>query len=189
MAKSKKKTIESLAAVKNVGPKYAEAAYDELGIRSIEDLISAAEKGELQKLSGIGAKKEKAILESARGSADPKPAKTPSKPKKSSKPSKSKSSKSKSSKSKSSKSSKSGAKSETKADKPKAKKEKPAAKKEEAKKPEARAKNDDKKASGSSSTRPRPQSNYRPRERKKSSSNPIVFIGKLVFKIAKKLLS
>lgn len=191
MAKSKKQIIESLAAVKNVGPKYAEAAYDELGIRSIDDLVKAAEKGELQKLSGIGAKKEKSILASATGAAGAKPARTPSEPGSSTKAKPSKPKSSTSSKSKSKKADAKARKPEAKKPEPKAKAKKPEAKKPE---PKAEAKNDDKKSDNrpkttSSTARPRPQSNYQPRDRKNKSSNPIVFVGKLVFKIAKKLLS
>lgn len=63
---SKSETIEELAHVKNVGAVRAALMYDNLGIRSLRDLIEAAERGDLQSISGIGKKTEEGILRSAR---------------------------------------------------------------------------------------------------------------------------
>jgi len=71
MPASKKKTIETLASVKNVGDHIARQAYEELGVRTISDLADAARDGRLKELDGIGAKKEKAILDSAQASQKP----------------------------------------------------------------------------------------------------------------------
>ncbi len=80
MAASKKKVVESFTQVSGIGPSYAEQLYDEFGLRSIEDLVAAGEKGELQKLRGVGAAKEKDIVKAAKALATPaKPAKTPEK--------------------------------------------------------------------------------------------------------------
>ena len=65
MAATKKSVIETLANVKNLGPAYAEAAYDDLGVRSLDDLIAAAQDKKLQTIKGVGAAKEKSILKSA----------------------------------------------------------------------------------------------------------------------------
>lgn len=58
--------IEALSQVKYVGDWIAVQAHDELGIKSVAELIEAAQSGRLQALNGIGAAKEKAILEAAR---------------------------------------------------------------------------------------------------------------------------
>lgn len=58
--------IEALSEVKYVGDWIAVQAHDELGIKSVAELIEAAQTGKLQALNGIGAAKEKAILEAAR---------------------------------------------------------------------------------------------------------------------------
>jgi Holliday junction resolvasome RuvABC DNA-binding subunit len=65
MAASKKKIVETFSQVSGIGPAYAEQLYDEFGLRSLADLIAAGEKGELQKLRGIGPAKEKSITKSA----------------------------------------------------------------------------------------------------------------------------
>ena len=46
----------------NFGPKRARLLYDELGIDSLESLRAAAEKGEIRKLRGFGAKVEENLL-------------------------------------------------------------------------------------------------------------------------------
>ncbi len=46
----------------NFGPKRARLLYDELGIDSLEALAAAAEKGEIRKLRGFGAKVEENLL-------------------------------------------------------------------------------------------------------------------------------
>jgi len=73
MAASKKKVLEELAEVKHVGPAVAEQLYDELEVRSVQDLIAAAQRNDLQKIKGIGAKKEKTILEAAESIASAAP--------------------------------------------------------------------------------------------------------------------
>ena len=50
--------------VGDVGPKKAARFWTELGITSVEELEASARNGELQKLSGMGAKSEARILES-----------------------------------------------------------------------------------------------------------------------------
>ena len=65
MASSKNTIVETLAQVKNVGPSYAEKMYDELEIRSVEDLAEAARTGRLKQIKGIGPAKQDAILEAA----------------------------------------------------------------------------------------------------------------------------
>jgi len=50
--------------VGDVGPKKAARFWAELGITSVDELEAAAKNGELQKLSGMGAKSEARILES-----------------------------------------------------------------------------------------------------------------------------
>ena len=54
-------TIFTLLDIPGVGPKTVKLLYDELGIRSIEDLKRAIEKGELLKLPGFGPKKVEKI--------------------------------------------------------------------------------------------------------------------------------
>ena len=54
-------TIFSLLDIPGVGPKTVRLLYDKLGVRSIEDLKRAIEKGELLKLPGFGVKKVEKI--------------------------------------------------------------------------------------------------------------------------------
>ena len=54
-------TIFTLLDIPGVGPKTVKLLYDELGIRSIEDLKRAIERGELLKLPGFGPKKVEKI--------------------------------------------------------------------------------------------------------------------------------
>lgn len=65
MAASKKNIVETFTKVSGIGESYAEQMYDELGLRSLDDLIAAAKAGKVKTLSGIGPAKEKSILESA----------------------------------------------------------------------------------------------------------------------------
>ncbi len=67
MTTSKKSVIDKLARVPNVGEAIAKSAYEKLGVRSLADLIEAGESGKLQSLEGIGKKKERAILDAAKG--------------------------------------------------------------------------------------------------------------------------
>lgn len=66
MAASKKKIVETFTQVTGVGESYAEQMYDDLGLRSLDDLVTAAEEGKIQSLKGIGPSKEKSILKSAK---------------------------------------------------------------------------------------------------------------------------
>ena len=54
-------TIFALLDIPGVGPKTVKLLYDELGVRSVEDLKRAIEKGELLKLPGFGEKKVEKI--------------------------------------------------------------------------------------------------------------------------------
>jgi DNA polymerase (family 10) len=56
----------SLLQVPNLGPKRAKLVYDELGVRTIEELQEAAEKNQLAGLYGLGPKAEQNILEGIR---------------------------------------------------------------------------------------------------------------------------
>lgn len=67
MTSSKQRALEELTALPHLSPDLAAKAWDDLGVRSIDDLVEAASAGRLQTLGGIGAKKEKAILEAAKG--------------------------------------------------------------------------------------------------------------------------
>lgn len=194
MPPSKKKVIESLAEVKNLGEKYATAAYEELGVRTVDDLIAAAKDGKLQTIKGIGAAKEKAILKSAQDQqkSDARPAPAPEK--KSSKSTKStkgsKAAKGASKSAKGTKAAKSGAKakggtkakggSKAKTEKPKAKTEAPKAKAEapKAKNEQPKAKSEEPKAKTE-----RPRTTYRPPQPKPRPSIP-----GLIFKLTKKII-
>ncbi|NDJ55279.1 MAG: DNA polymerase/3'-5' exonuclease PolX [Chloroflexi bacterium] len=55
--------VVDMLRIPGLGPKKAARFWKELNITSIEDLKQAAEAGELQKLSGMGAKSESKILE------------------------------------------------------------------------------------------------------------------------------
>jgi len=243
MAASKKSVIETLAKVKNLGPSYAEKAFDELGVQSLDDLIAAAQAGKLTTIKGVGANKEKAILESAlelKGAAEkaaelvePKPApktkatkaapapkaksaekaapapkakaakapkaapvaKAPKAPKAKSAEKAAPAPKAKTAKAapapkapKAPKAAKAPAKAKTEPAK------KPAAAKSEAPKPEPKkeapkteAPKAAPKAEAPKAERSNAKSSYTPPPKK--STHPVVFLGKLVFKIARKLLS
>ena len=56
----------SLLQVPNLGPKRAKLVYDELGVRTIEELQEAAEAHRLAELYGLGPKAEQNILEGIR---------------------------------------------------------------------------------------------------------------------------
>jgi len=53
----------ALLQVPNLGPKRAKLVYDELGVRTLEELQEAAEKHLLADLHGLGPKAESNILE------------------------------------------------------------------------------------------------------------------------------
>jgi DNA polymerase (family 10) len=55
--------IGAITNVEGVGPKTAGKLYDALGIETLDDLEVAAEAGEIQEVSGFGAKTESNILE------------------------------------------------------------------------------------------------------------------------------
>lgn len=55
--------VLSLLQVPNLGPKRAKLVYDELGVRTIQDLQEAAESHRLAELKGLGPKAEQNILE------------------------------------------------------------------------------------------------------------------------------
>lgn len=56
--------VEELAKVEGLGPKTMALLYKKLNIKNVKNLENAAKKGKLQKLEGLGAKKEGQILES-----------------------------------------------------------------------------------------------------------------------------
>lgn len=58
--------LVALLKVPNLGPRRAKLVFDELGVRTIDDLQRAAESGELAKLKGLGPKAEANILEGIR---------------------------------------------------------------------------------------------------------------------------
>ena len=55
--------MEALTRVEGVGPKTVGTLYEALGIRTLDDLAAAAENGEIQDVSGFGAKTEQNILD------------------------------------------------------------------------------------------------------------------------------
>ena len=55
-------TILDLLHLQGVGPKTVALLYHQLGIRTVDDLESAAREGRLRTLKGMGAKKEALIL-------------------------------------------------------------------------------------------------------------------------------
>ena len=57
--------LNDLARIKNVGPSRAELLYEDLKVRSIEQLVEIAQQGELINLSGIGASTQQKILAAA----------------------------------------------------------------------------------------------------------------------------
>ena len=57
--------LEQFQDVKYVGPSYAQTFYDDLEMRSYEDIVEAADDDRLTEVSGIGASKQASIRESA----------------------------------------------------------------------------------------------------------------------------
>lgn len=57
--------VEQLAQVKGIGDARARQMYAELGVRSVEELVAIAKKGDLTSLSGIGSATQKRLLEAA----------------------------------------------------------------------------------------------------------------------------
>lgn len=55
--------MDALTAVEGVGPKTVGRLYEELGIRTLDDLETAAENEEIRDISGFGAKTEQNILD------------------------------------------------------------------------------------------------------------------------------
>jgi len=55
--------IDELTSIEGLGPKKVMKLYQELGIRSLEDLKEAAEEGRIAGIEGFGEKTEKTILE------------------------------------------------------------------------------------------------------------------------------
>ncbi|WP_434530634.1 DNA polymerase/3'-5' exonuclease PolX [Haloarcula sp. NS06] len=55
--------IDALTAVEGVGPKSVGSLYEALGITTLDELEAAAEAGEIQEVSGFGAKTEQNILD------------------------------------------------------------------------------------------------------------------------------
>ncbi|MFB6129013.1 MAG: DNA polymerase/3'-5' exonuclease PolX [Halorhabdus sp.] len=55
--------MDALTSVEGVGPKTVGTLYAELGVETLDDLEAAAEAGEIQDVSGFGAKTEQNILE------------------------------------------------------------------------------------------------------------------------------
>jgi DNA polymerase (family 10) len=55
--------MAALTRVEGIGPKTAKKLYDALGIETLDDLEAAAEAGEIQTVSGFGAKTEQNILD------------------------------------------------------------------------------------------------------------------------------
>lgn len=56
-------TLTDLLKMPGLGPKRVQALYHKLGIRSLEDLRNAAQKGRIKTLQGFGAKTEQQILD------------------------------------------------------------------------------------------------------------------------------
>jgi DNA polymerase (family 10) len=61
--------IRALMAVDGIGPKTAQRLYAGLGIRTVEDLIAAAEQKQVQLLFGFGEVRESSLAQAARGVA------------------------------------------------------------------------------------------------------------------------
>jgi DNA polymerase (family 10) len=55
--------MAALTSVEGVGPKTVGTLYEELGVETLDDLEAAAEAGEIQDVSGFGAKTEQNILD------------------------------------------------------------------------------------------------------------------------------
>jgi DNA polymerase (family 10) len=63
LKKSEYAPLIELLRIPGVGPKHAKLVHDKLGVKSIEDLRKAAEKGKLKELPGLGDKVEQNILQ------------------------------------------------------------------------------------------------------------------------------
>lgn len=55
--------LSALMEIPGLGPRRVKALHDKLGIRTVEELLEAAEAGKVRDLEGFGAKTEEAILE------------------------------------------------------------------------------------------------------------------------------
>ena len=66
MPTSKESVIKSLIGIKNLGATTLDTAYDEFGLRTLDDLIALAESGKLATIKGVGPVRAKSVLESAR---------------------------------------------------------------------------------------------------------------------------
>lgn len=62
---AKEEIIEKLSQVKNVGTQRATLMYEQLEVRSLEELVELAQQGELTNLSGIGKATQEKILAAA----------------------------------------------------------------------------------------------------------------------------
>lgn len=168
MPDSKESVLELLKHVNGLGPSTAEIAYEEFNVRTFDDLIALGESGQLAGIKGVGEVRAPKILESARALKE-----NPPKPKvrrRRGRPRKTDAANA------------AGPGAEKKRRKPGPK---PGSKrKPKAAEPTAQAS----RAEQPKAERPRPQQTYTP-PAPKQNSNPVVFLGKLVFKIAKKLLS
>lgn len=66
MAKKKATVLDELQRVRFIGPALADTLYTDHGIRSISELITWGDSGQLVELPGVGEKKAQTILSSAR---------------------------------------------------------------------------------------------------------------------------
>lgn len=62
---SRPRYIQALASLPNVGERLATRIHEELGVRSVAELVDAALTNRLQALRGIGSRREQQILEAA----------------------------------------------------------------------------------------------------------------------------
>ena len=58
--------LSALMEIPGLGPRRVKALYDRLGIRTVEELLNAAEEGKIRGLAGFGARTEASILEEVR---------------------------------------------------------------------------------------------------------------------------
>jgi DNA polymerase (family 10) len=63
LKKSEYVPLTEFLRISGMGPKHAKLVHDELGIKTVEDLRRAAEKGRLKELPGLGEKVEQNILQ------------------------------------------------------------------------------------------------------------------------------
>ncbi len=66
MPTSKESVIKSLIGIKNLGATTLDTAYDEFGLRTLDDLIALAESGKLATIKGVGPVRAKSVLASAK---------------------------------------------------------------------------------------------------------------------------